>query len=148
MTITSIVNILTGLFEAITIFMFITSYVGHKEEKKPIYLYAIAVAVLALLINLSNMIASITILNIVFIWVSIFLVSFIYNKSIKTNLMISVMLVLVFTITEIVTLFIVTFLTGITVEQATDMESYRVLGIVLSKMLAFAILKTINSTKL
>lgn len=144
MTMTSIVNILTGIFEAITIFMFITTYVDHKEEKRPVYLYIVAVATLALLINISNRIASITILNIVFIWISIFIVSFIYNKNIKSNLMISVMLVLVFTVTEIVTLFTVTFLTGISVEVATTMESYRVLGIVLSKMLAFAILKIIS----
>lgn len=95
MTMTQIINILTGVFEAITIFMFITSYVEHKEEKNPIYLYVISVAVLALLINLSNIIASVTIVNIVLIWISIFIISFIYNKSIKVNLMVSIMLVLI-----------------------------------------------------
>lgn len=144
MTMTPIVNILTGIFEAITIFMFIATYVDQKEERKPVYIYLIAVAALAILINISNRIASITILNIVFILISIFALSFIYNKNIKSNLMISVMLVLVFTVTEIVTLFTVTFLTGISVEEATTMESYRVLGIVLSKMFAFAILKVIS----
>lgn len=41
-------------------------------------------------------------------------------------------------------MFTVTFLTGISAEEATVIQSYRVLGIVLSKMLAFAVLKIIS----
>ena len=40
-------------------------------------------------------------------------------------------------------LFIITFLSGITVEQATNIESYKILGTILSKLFAFIIIKFI-----
>lgn len=141
MTMTSIVNILTGLFEAITIFMFINSYVDKRDKERPIYTYVISVLALATLINISNRLASLTLLNVLFIGLSIFLVSFVYNKQLKQNIIPTIISVLVFCISEVVVLFTITLITGITVEQATVIDSYRILGTILSKLFAFTFLK-------
>lgn len=141
MTMTSIVNILTGLFEAITIFMFINSYVDKRDKERPIYTYVISVLALATLINISNRLASLTLLNVLFIGLSIFLVSFVYNKHLKQNIIPTIISVLVFCISEVVVLFTITLITGITVEQATVIDSYRILGTILSKLFAFTFLK-------
>ena len=139
----SIVSILTCIFESIVILMFVNTY-ADQRKKIPVYLHTAAIIILALLIIISNRLANITILNLVFIGFSIFAVSFLYNKNIKINIMIAIILVLIFTITEIVTLFIIMSLTGLSEEEANIIDSYRFLGIVLSKLFAFIVLKLIS----
>ena len=63
MNITTVVNILTGVFEAIIVFMFINTYADVKKAR-PVYAYAAAIAALALMINISNLIVGYTMLNV------------------------------------------------------------------------------------
>lgn len=141
MTITSIVYIFTGIFEAIVSLMFINTY--NKSANKPFAIYFITAIVLALMINVSNFILNYGFLNVIFVLISIFIIAFVYSRNIRTSIMNSIILVLIFLMTEIVTLFIITFLSGITVEQATNIESYKILGTILSKLFAFIIIKFI-----
>lgn len=141
MTVSDTVNILTGIFEAIVIMMYISIY--DEQNYKSRFLHIGGIILLAFLINFSNKFLNYGLLNLAFIAVSIFAVSFIYIKNIKTNILISIIIVSIFTISEILILFVITFLTGISTEQATVAENYRFLGIILSKLFAFIILKAL-----
>lgn len=140
---TTMVNILTSIFEAIVIQMFINTFVDKKDVDRPAYTYFIAVITLAAMINISNKLAGLTMINIVFIGLSIFVIASLYSKNIKNNIMVSIILVSIFTVTEVVVLFVITLLGGISVEQVTEIEEYRLLGIILSKLSTFIILKII-----
>lgn len=141
MNMTSVVDILTGFFEAIIILMFIHTYACKKSDEMPAYKYALSALTLAVLINVINRYANFTILNVLLFGLSIFVVSFTCNRRFKMDIMLSIIALLILSISEIVVLFSITNLANITVEEATLVENYRILGVILSKFLAFAILK-------
>lgn len=142
MNITTVVNILTGVFEAIIVFMFINTYADVKKER-PAYAYAAAIAALALMINISNLIVGYTMLNVYLFGLSIFVTAFLYNGRVVINIMLSVISLLILSSCEISVMFLITIIAKVSVEEATMAENYRILGIVLSKLFAFVIFKFI-----
>ena len=137
------VNVLTAIFEAFVIIMFINAY-SEKRSNLKTYFYLIPILCLAAAINIINAFANFTILNVVLITFSIFIIALIFNKNVKRDIIISFILTLIFSITEVFTLFVITGVSNISVKEATDIYEYRVLGIILSKLLAFVILKIIT----
>ena len=139
MTMTSVLNILTGIFESILAVMFISAYSDRntKIAKHPYIL----VLPLAVTIDIINHFAGITILNIMLIALALFAASYLLTQRIKISIIITVVMTAIFLLTEILTLFIITWLTGLSAEQATVQENYRILGTVLSKLFAFIVLK-------
>lgn len=141
MTIASVVNILTGVFEAIVAVVFMKTCI---QTKKPFAAYVASVLLLAAAINISNFFLNYEILNVVLILASLSATVVALDGSFKQGLIIAVILTLVFVLTELATLFLITFLSGITVEQATNIESYRILGTFLSKLFALIVIKLIS----
>ncbi len=140
MTMTSIVNILTCIFEAIIICMFLATYI---ERKNPLNIraYVCVIILLSILIILSNKILNLGLLNFIFVIIATFLIAYIHNKNIKMNLILSIIPVLTLAISEIIVLFFITIIADVTVKQVEAIDSYRLLGIILSKLFAFFILK-------
>lgn len=136
----SIVNVLTGVFEAIIIFMFLDTYVERKHPSN-IRAYLCAILILSIMINLSNKILNLGLLNFIFVIISTFVIAYIHNRNIKMNLILAIISVLILAISEIIVLFMITIVADVTVKQVESIESFRLLGIILSKLFAFFILK-------
>ena len=137
------INILTGFFEAIVLLMYIDAYTGRRD-KYPFYAYITAVFMHTGFVSFSNYVFNFGILNIVLLTAFVCTETFFFIRNIKTSLLISVSSTAIFSITEVLTLFIITAVLDITVEQATIIESYRILGTIFSKMFAFALIKVIS----
>ncbi len=143
MMIYNIADMLTGVFESTMLFlMFGTFFI--KRENMSNWIYVVGVAVLSILINISNNIFENGMLNAVGMSVSFFIVSFLYKGNIPTKAIISVLMFLLIVIVEILVLFGVTLIYGITVAEAVDIPSYRLLGIIISKMLTFLVVDIIR----
>lgn len=142
MNIYNIADVLTGLFEAIMMFMLLESFCA-KREKLPHLAYGAGIIALTVLINISNNIFSFGILNAVGMAVSIFICSNLYKGSIKTKALISVLGFLFIGVIEIMVLFILSSVLQISATEIVDNQSHRLLGIILSKALTFAMLKAV-----
>lgn len=140
MTLSYAINLLTCIFEAIIILIFINTFTNYKEKVSR-HTYIVGTLALAFLIFLSNQIMNLGLLNLVFVILFVFVIAFFINRQIKINIILSIISVLILTISEIIVLFVLTFITGLTVEQVTIINSSRTLGIILSKLLALVIFK-------
>ena len=138
----TLVNISTGIYEAIVAIMLINSY---TDSTKSITWYKqfISVIALAALINLSNTYLNIGIFNVVAMIFMIFVVFYIYSRQFKASALLSVILILILLVCEIVVMFSITFFANVSAEEATNAESFRILGIVLSKLFSFLLIKAI-----
>ena len=136
----TLVNISTGIYEAIVAIMLINSY---TDSTKSITWYKqfISVIALAALINLSNTYLNIGIFNVVAMIFMIFVVFYIYSRQFKASALLSVILILILLVCEIVVMFSITFFANVSAEVATNAESFRILGIVLSKLFSFFLIK-------
>ena len=143
MTIYNVADILTGLFESIMMFSLYGTFCKKRENISK-WGYAIEVIVLAVLVNVSNLLSGYGILNAVGMIFSFFLMSFLFKGNIPIKMIISVMAFLLMVIAEIMVLFGVTLVFNITVTEAVDIPEYRLLGIIASKMLAFLIINAIR----
>lgn len=142
--ITEVINVLTGIFEAIISLMFIGTFVDKsKNSKFPLWL---AVVILAVMINLSNRVVGFTMINVYLMALSIFIVACIRNRNIKLNLILSVVSILILAVCEVATMFCIVNIAKVSPEVAAMNDSYRILGIVLSKLAAFIIFKLISLT--
>lgn len=142
MIIYEIANLLTGLFEAIMAFMLFNNYMIQRDNM-PKFVYPIAVIFLSSGIDAINTIFNYGILNVVFIFVLIIAFSFVYRPDIKSGVIMSVLTVVICSCTEVLILYIITILKNCDKEYVYLDPSLRMLGIALSKTLAFAIIKII-----
>ena len=143
MTIYNVADILTGLFESIMMFSLYGTFC-KKRDNITKWGYVIGVIVLAVLVNVSNLLLGYGILNAVGMTFSFFLMSFLFKGNIPIKIIISVMAFLLMVIAEIMVLFGVALVFNITVTEAVDIPEYRLLGIIASKMLAFLIINAIR----
>lgn len=143
MMVTSIVNVLNGIFEAIIIFMFINTYARKRNSEHSFSLCVITVLMLATTIIVSNLFVKFTMSNIIFIGIAIIVIAFIYNRQILPSILLAALILIILAITENIVLFLMTYILNLTVEQVTMVDNYRVWGIVFSKLFAYIILKII-----
>lgn len=143
MTIYTVVDILTGILGAIMMFMLLETFCV-KRENVPMWGYGLGIVALAVLFNFSNQVFQSGILNAVFMSASIFGVSFLYKGQIKVKAVISVLGFLFLGVIEIIVLFTITLVLGITVTEAVDNPAYRLLGLIASKTITFAIVSIIR----
>ncbi|MBQ7033654.1 MAG: GHKL domain-containing protein [Clostridia bacterium] len=140
MTMGTIVNLLSGVVEAIITLMLIKVY---TEKPRPFYAYVLGALVLAGITMLSNYFFNIGYLNLFILILMVFSVSAVFTKSVKQGIQIGAITMAVFLTTEFVVLSLMSLLTGITVEDATNIENARITGTILSKLLAYVIMKVI-----
>lgn len=140
MTMGTVVNLLSGVFEAIITLMLIKVY---TEKPKPFYAYVLGALVLAGITMLSNYFFNIGYLNLFILILLVFSVASVFTKSAKRGMLVGAITMAVFLTTEFVVVSLMSILTGLTVEEATNVESYRITGTILSKLLAFMVMKVI-----
>lgn len=138
MTIYTIADAMTGLIEAIVFFILLDTF-SMRKTTIPSWIYGIGVIFLTALINISNMIFSSGIMNAVGMSLSCFAVSFLYNGKIPFKAVASVLTIAFIGIIEIIVLFSITAIYDITVSEAVDIPSYRLLGIIISKTLTLVL---------
>lgn len=138
-----VVNILTCIFEALLITMVFNAYGTDDSSKRTWRFGVLSVVFLSCIIALSNAIVSMSFLNLILIGCGIALAGYIYTKNTVRSLVMAVLLVFLFSMSEIITVFIISAVMKIDVAQAVSDENYRLLGILLSKILTFVILKLV-----
>ncbi len=143
MNIYTVADILTRVFEAIMMTMLIDTFC-KKREIFDAWVYGLSVLVMALMINISNVVFSYGIMNAVGMGIAIFSVSLIYDGKVATKLVITILGIVLIGIIEIMVLFLITIVYNITVSQAVDIQSYRLLGVIVSKMLTFGVINIIR----
>lgn len=138
----TVAEYMTAFFEAVTFYLFLDTFCG-KRDKVPKLVYYFIVAFLTIFIIVSNHIFSYTILNVASIILSVIFVSFIFGGSIPLKLIISIIVYLIASSMEVVILFIITSFYKVSATVVIENPSLRLLGIILSKMLAFTLVNII-----
>lgn len=137
---TTMVNLLTGLFEAIIVMMFIDAFIDSNNEftrRK----YIFAIISLSFLINLSNLVLNLGLPNSIFMILSTFTITYIYKREIMMSIIISIISILILGISEIIVLFLLALIMQVSVKVITETNDYVILGTVFSKLFAFIIFK-------
>lgn len=143
MTIYNVADMLTGLVEAIMAFLLFGTFCT-KRDNLPKWTYYIGIIILTILINLSNAVFNNDIFNAVGMSAAFFIISFLYKGNIPVKIIISVLSFLLIVITEIIVLFGITLIYDITVAEVVNIPSYRLLGIIVSKILVLLIANIIR----
>lgn len=136
----AVVSILGCIFEAIIIFMFFDAYI-EKQDETPCYLHIMSITILAGLIVVSNIVLDLGLLNLIFVVGAIFIIMYAYNKNTKMNLLLSIISVVILSVSEVIVALIIIMLTGVAMDQIESIPEYYVLGSILSKLVAFFVLK-------
>ena len=143
MTIYTIADYLTGFIEAVIAFMIFDNYM-ERRKKLPSYIYILGICFLAAAIDISNRIFSLGILNVACIILVTILVSCLYKSNIMTQIILSILTFSVAIIAEMTVLFAISAIMHIDdLTVAVSDPNLRMLGIMLSKALQFAIAKII-----
>ena len=135
MTIYQIADILTGLVESIMLFILFGTFCTKKEQI-PNWGYGIAVFGLTVLVNVSNYFFRSGLLNAAGMCTAFILMSFLFQGRVIVKLTISFLTIVLIGVIEIMVLFGITLVYGITVSDVVDIPLYRLLGIIVSKMLS------------
>lgn len=143
MTIYNIADMLTGLIEAVMVFLLFETFCA-KRESIPVWVYWIGIVLLTVLINLSNTVFNYGILNAAGMSAAFFIVSFLYKGNIPAKIIMSVLAFLLISIIEIIVMFIIILIFNISVTEAIHIPAYRLLGIIVSKTLALLIVSIIR----
>ena len=118
MNIYNIADLLTGLIESIMMLMLCETFC--KEKNLSFGIYAIAAIAVAITIDVSNKIFNFGILNIVLMILAFFALSFLYKSKIATKAIIAVLQYLILVITEVITLFSIAFIFGVTIADVIN----------------------------
>lgn len=143
MTIYNIANVLTGLIEAIMMLMLCETFCT-KRKNLPSWAYGVGVVAVTAMINISNTFFNFGMLNVVIMILSFFVMSFLYSGKLPTRAIISVLNYLLIIIVEIMIMFSITIIYDITVSDAVNIPTYRLLGTILSKMLSLLIVNILR----
>ncbi len=143
MTIYNMANILTGFIESIMMYMLYNAFC-EKKDYFPAWMYNTGVLVLTLIINFSNEVFHIGVINITVVIMSFFAMSFLYKGKLSVKITLSVINCLIIVITEMMVLFGVSLLFEISVKEAVENQQYRLLGIVISKIISLLTVKFIG----
>ncbi len=142
MTIYNIADVLTGLAEAIMIFRLYETFCEKRDEFSP-WVYGLGIIALTVMINLSNVFFGYGILNAVGMAVSFFALSLLFKGKLLVKIITLLLTIALIDIIEIIALFALTLIFGITVSGAVNIPEYRLLGIIVSKMLALLVVNII-----
>lgn len=143
MDIYTIANWLTGFIEAYFLFVLCETFMERRECCKN-YVYIAGVICAGILIDLSNSLFSITILNIVIMLLCEFLISFIYKGKLEMHVLCAVLSYMLAVITEVSILAFLSFIFNISASNIIADGYLRLLGIALSKVLCYAVIKYIS----
>ena len=139
----TLANWITGCFEAYYLYMLFETFL-KKRLSLAEDTYYIAIVVVALLINASNTLFSMSVFNLIVMMMIGFGMSFVYVGSFKIRITASVFGIMIAAITEIITLFVMSVLLNKDVNQIIDNGYLRLIGITISKLLGYMAIKYIT----
>lgn len=142
---TTIISLLTAFFEAIVTLVVVDVFTP-EEERRPFYVYGLFALVFSLLIlGVNNLFLprNLVVLNIISMLALHFMLALSLGRGVKHSAVIAVILMSVLLITELLTAFALAYVFKVSTLMVSVEESYRILGTVLSKLLAFFIIKLI-----
>lgn len=143
MMIYNIANVLTGLIESIMMLMLCETFCA-KRQNLPSWAYGMGVIAVTAMINISNTFFNFGMLNVVIMIFSFFVMSFLYSGKLPTRAIVSVLNYLLIIIVEIMIMFSITIIYDITVSDAVNIPTYRLLGTILSKMISLLIVNILR----
>lgn len=135
MIIYTIANLLTGFIEALMMFMLCEAFFKRKPGM-PLWAYVLGVLAITVIIDTSNIVFSYSILNGAIMICAFFALTFLYVTKPAIGIIIAVLNNAIAVTFEIVTMYTIILVFNITVTEAIDIPEYKLLGIILSKMLA------------
>ena len=143
MTIYNIADMLTGLIEAILLFRLYETFCEKREEFSS-WVYGIGIIALTIMINLSNLFFGYGLLNAVGMAASFFILSFLFKGKLSIKIITLLLTIVLIGIMEIMVLFAITLVFGMTVSDVVNISEYRLLGIIVSKMLTLFVVNIIH----
>lgn len=135
MIIYTIANLLTGFIEALMMFMLCEAFFKRKPGM-PLWAYVLGVLAITVIIDTSNIVFSYSILNGAIMICAFFALTFLYVTKPAIGIIIAVLSNAIAVTFEMVTMYTIILVFNITVTEAIDIPEYKLLGIILSKMLA------------
>lgn len=143
MTVYYFADMLTVVVEAFMIFILLETFFT-KRGSFPVWTYFAGIGILAILFGISNIILNFSLLNVCGMVLSVFLISLMYKGSLTAKMIVSVLSILLIFVVEIIVMYFITLIFNITVEETVNIQEYRLLGIIVSKMAALAVFNMIR----
>ena len=141
--INTIANLATGFIEAYYWCVLCDTFM-KRYLKLPKYVYIICVVCLGALIDTVNSIFSITVMNIVIIICIEILFSFLFDGNKKMKFMVPVINYTIITATEMFILLLISVISNESISNIINEGHLRLMGIFLSKILGYAVVKFIS----
>lgn len=135
-------NWMTGCFEAYYLYLLFEAFLKRRARVSECAYY-IAGFCIAILINISNAVFSIGVLNLVLMMAIGFFVSFIYEGNLKLRILIPVFGIMIAMITEVITVFALSAIFDKSVAILIENGYFRLIGIAISKILGYVAIKCI-----
>lgn len=142
MIVYGIADILTCIVEAIAVFIIFNTYLEFRRNL-PKWLAWAGAAALAALIYISNHFFSFGSLNVVCIILFSFAASFMFKGPVGIKILASILSFAVSAIIEVIVLFVMMALGGISAEEIIEIPNLRIIGIIISKLLYIITVKFI-----
>ena len=138
----TVAEYLTAFFEAVMFYMLLDTFC-KKNDQFPKFIYYLSVLILTGLIIVINTFSNYTVINIAGVLISVFVISMLFDASLSVKAIISTGGFALASAAEIAVMFIIAFVYGVDSKVAVENPSLRLLGIIFSKMLAFALVNVI-----
>lgn len=129
-------NVFTCFVESLVTIMLFNAFLTQRE-RFPKWTAVFSVFLLAAAIFTSNMLLRFTLSNALITMLLSFAISFVYTGDFRTRVLLSFLSVLLSGTIEILVLFLMMFVTGLSSDEIVNETPLRLLGIILSKLLLF-----------
>ncbi len=143
MSIYNIADIMTCFVESIMMFMLYDTFCQKKDDLS-LRTYVVGVITLMLMINISNTLFSFGIFNVLGMIGSFFVMSFLYEGKMYVKIIFSIVNYLLIIIVEVLVLFAISLAFNIKVTNVVNSAQYRLLGIIVSKMISLLIVNAVR----
>ena len=136
-------NWFTGFIEAFCMFNICDTFLKRRENINQ-YIYILSVICIGILINISNALFSITLVNISLIVFLCFLFACMFDGKIKFKILLPMFNYMLIMAAEMVVLLIMSVVLGESIDNIISEGNLRVIGIFLSKIFGYAVIKMIS----
>lgn len=133
-------DMMTGLFEAYYLFLLFETFLSRRTSV-PTYVYYAGAILLAVLIDVCNLLFLMSAVNILAMGAAAFAVSFVYKGNVRTRVLSCAFELMVTVITEVLAVFVLAAILDKTAAQMTEDGYLRLIGTAVSKLLGYAVIK-------
>lgn len=143
MNVDIIANWFTGFAEAYFLFILFDTFM-ERRGILPQYIYPVGIIVLAVLTNICNILFSISVINLAIIVLLYISSSYLYNSKFNMRVLTSAMSMMIGVVVEVAVLFLLAAIFNRNVSDIIRETDTRLVGIILSKLFCYAIIKYIS----